>query len=229
MLAFLRRNRQVFGDWGRQRLVNLGGVAVFNLVLGFTVTGIDNLAHLGGLLSGTVLGWTLAPQYRVLWDHGERPHVTDQVSLRARWWVVVLAVALLITGLGGAMAVQRQSAPALIARGQRLLEDGDATVAESLFRQAVTREPDSAEAHFYLGVALSTQGQITSASRAYQDALRLKPDLAEARWNLALAYIALDRPADAIAEFEAFLALSPDSPKAGQARAFIAELRRITP
>ena len=114
-------------------------------------------------------------------------------------------------------------------RGQQALEDWDFTNAESLFRQAVTRDRDSAEARFYLGVALSQQGQMTEAIPMYQDALRLEPKLAEAHLNLALAYIVLNRPADAIAELEAFLALRPDSPGANRARALIDELRVSVP
>jgi rhomboid protease GluP len=229
MVAFLRRNREAFGEWGRQRLLNLLGVAGFNLVLGFTVPGIDNLAHIAGLLSGTLLGWALAPQYKVAWSEGGQPHLIDQISRRSQWGVVTLALLLLVAGTGGAVAGQRQSAPWLTLRGQRALEVQDLLTAESLLRQAVTRDPNSAEAYFYLGVTFSAQEEMAEAAEAYQNALRLEPNLAEAHWNLALAYVALERPADAISEFEAFLTLRPDSPNTHEAHAFIAELRESLP
>jgi rhomboid protease GluP len=229
MVAFFRLHREMFGEWGRQRLLSLLGVAGFNLVLGFTVPGIDNLAHLGGLLSGAVLGWLLAPQYRVQADERGLPYVADQTSLYSRWWAVALAILVLILGTGLAMAAQQGSASTLIFRGQHALEAGDSATAETLLRQALSRDPGSAEAYFYLGVALSGQEQMDDAAEAYRNALRLEPELAEAHWNLALAYVTLNRPAQAIAEFEAFVTLRPDSPDAEQARTYITELEKFVP
>jgi rhomboid protease GluP len=227
MVAYFRRHHETFGERGRQRLLSLLGVAGFNLVLGFTVPGIDNLAHLGGLVSGTILGWLLAPEYEVALDERGHPHVVDQTSLRSRWWVVAIAVLLLAAGTRLAVAAQQESASSLIFRGQRAFEDGDMAAAESFFHQAATRDPESGDAYFYLGVTHSKQEELAEAIDAYQNAIRLEPDLAEAHWNLALAYTSLNRPADAIAAFEAFVALRPNSAEADEARAFIAELREF--
>jgi rhomboid protease GluP len=107
MLAFFRRHRETFGTWGRRQLVNLLVVAGLNLGLSIAVPGIDILAHLGGLVSGAVLGWVLAPQYQPHVDENGDLYATDTVSLRSRWWAVALAVFLLAGGTALAMVVQR--------------------------------------------------------------------------------------------------------------------------
>jgi len=107
MLAFFRRHRETFGMWGRQQLLNLLVVAGLNLALSVAVPGIDILAHLGGLLSGAVLGWLLAPQYQPHMDANGELYATDLVSLRSRWWVVALAAFFLAGGTALAMVAQR--------------------------------------------------------------------------------------------------------------------------
>jgi rhomboid protease GluP len=107
MLAFFRRHRETFGTWGRRQLVNLLVLAGINLVISITVPGIDILAHLGGLVSGAVLGWVLAPQYQPHVDENGAVYATDTVSLLNRWWVVALALFLLAGGTALAMMAQR--------------------------------------------------------------------------------------------------------------------------
>ncbi|MGI8774012.1 MAG: rhomboid family intramembrane serine protease [Actinomycetota bacterium] len=57
LLAYLyrRRNRQFLGQYLRSLLFFVG----INLVFGFVVPGIDNLAHIGGLAGGIALGFGL--------------------------------------------------------------------------------------------------------------------------------------------------------------------------
>jgi membrane associated rhomboid family serine protease len=45
----------------RNLTAQIGGLIAINLVIGFVATGIDNAAHIGGLLAGAVLGLVMVP------------------------------------------------------------------------------------------------------------------------------------------------------------------------
>jgi rhomboid protease GluP len=66
LAAFLIRNRDTLGDRGRQHLQSLVFMIGVNLVLGFTLAGIDNYGHIGGLVAGFLLGFALSPTYTVV-------------------------------------------------------------------------------------------------------------------------------------------------------------------
>ncbi len=59
--AFLYRNRALAGPMGRSSLGGLGLIIGANLLFGFAVSGIDNWAHIGGLISGFILALRLVP------------------------------------------------------------------------------------------------------------------------------------------------------------------------
>ena len=68
--AYLLLNRRIFGQLGRQSLTSIGVILAINLAFGFVVAGIDNAAHLGGLVAGALLGIALAPRERVAVQSG---------------------------------------------------------------------------------------------------------------------------------------------------------------
>jgi rhomboid protease GluP len=98
-LAFFLIHRDTFGQFGRQRVMNTLLIIGINLLFGFTVPGIDNLAHIGGLVAGFALGYGLAPRYKAVGEYTLTPKVIDTVSLLNRWWVPVLGVIFLAGGL----------------------------------------------------------------------------------------------------------------------------------
>jgi rhomboid protease GluP len=98
-LAYFTIHRETFGQFGRQRMLNTLVIIGINLVYGFSVSGIDNYAHIGGLIAGLVLGYGLAPRYQVVDEYTLDPRVTDTISLLKRWWVPVLAIVFLAGGV----------------------------------------------------------------------------------------------------------------------------------
>jgi rhomboid protease GluP len=106
-LAFFMIHRQTFGQFGRQRMMNTLFIIGINLFFGFTIPGIDNLAHLGGLIAGFVMGYSLAPRYEVVDRYTLTPRVVDTVSLLKRWWVPALAIVILSGGVSLAISFWR--------------------------------------------------------------------------------------------------------------------------
>lgn len=104
-LAFFLIHHKSFGTLGRQRVMNTLVIIGINLVFGFTVPGIDNMAHMGGLVSGFALGYGLTPRYKTVDEYTLNPRVVDTISLINRWWVPTLAVILLAGGVSGALSL----------------------------------------------------------------------------------------------------------------------------
>jgi rhomboid protease GluP len=98
-LAYFYLHRENFGHFGRQRVMNTLFIIGLNLFFGFTIPGIDNLAHVGGLIAGLALGYGLAPRYQVVDQYTGTPQLVDTVSLLNRWWMPTLAVIILATGV----------------------------------------------------------------------------------------------------------------------------------
>lgn len=61
LFAVQRVHRPVLDRQSRAFLGQLGGLLAINLVFGFVVPGIDNMAHIGGLVAGMALGSLFAP------------------------------------------------------------------------------------------------------------------------------------------------------------------------
>lgn len=95
LVAFFTRNRAVFGEMSRTRLTNLVVVLVINVFYGMSAGTIDNWGHIGGFVSGIVLGWLLCPFYQIETGVDGRPHVIDRNSLRAEWLGILLVTVLI--------------------------------------------------------------------------------------------------------------------------------------
>jgi rhomboid protease GluP len=103
-LAFFLLHRDTFGEFGRQRTRGVLIIIGINLVFGFIVPRVDNMAHIGGLVAGFLLAYGLAPRYKPVDLYTSNPRVIDTISLLKRWWVPALGAVGLAVGTSLALS-----------------------------------------------------------------------------------------------------------------------------
>lgn len=240
-IAFFFRHRELFGQTGQRQLLNMLFVAGFNLFIGATVPAINNLAHMGGLVTGLALGWLLVPEYAtpsvLAFNPGHavpqtavsREVITleDRNSLRRRLpAVAAVGVILLLMGVGGTLRWSNVTPLADLDRAIDLLGQADYPAAATLLRDLADEHPDDGVVLFYQGVAEANLGNIGAAQRAWTRSVELEPEIAGTHWNLALIYSDQGRVEDAIAELETYKMLTDLEQERQKADEFIQELRR---
>jgi rhomboid protease GluP len=62
---FIFQNRKLLGGQANRVLMNVLSIAAVNLLIGFSVTGVDNYGHLGGILGGLIFSWFGGPRWRL--------------------------------------------------------------------------------------------------------------------------------------------------------------------
>jgi membrane associated rhomboid family serine protease len=180
----------------------------YNLLFGLS-PGIDNSAHIGGLVAGLAMGAALskhilvAPQERRTWT-------------RLTW--IVMAVALfaangairrhypqLAQSADPQVMTTRQVQSARLALRQRRPDE-----AISQLQEVIQQHPNAAEPRYLLGEAYLMQRQPDPAIGAFQQALRLDPEYADAAAGLGTAYLAKGMKAEAEQAFKNAAALGYD-------------------
>ena len=97
LIAGTRVHHPVLDQRARQIVPQLGFLVVINLVLGFSIGGIDNAAHIGGLIAGLWLGLVVppgkVPTLRSAWQHpGGEPMTTSPLVIAAGILVLIAAI-----------------------------------------------------------------------------------------------------------------------------------------
>lgn len=225
--AFFLCNRRLFGKFGRQRLGNLAALIGINLFFGFTVPGINNFAHVGGLLMGFALGLALAPRYRFAWVQLEATPVgqlIDLTSKRTRWLAIGLALVVLLAGVWAGNQRWAGSALMLRQQAQAALQANDLAQAQALLTRAVAVDPSDPNTHYALGVVQAQRGNLDGAAQALETALQLVPGQVDTELLLGLVYAEQGRGAEARPLLAHFLTQEPTGERADYARQTLDQL-----
>jgi len=164
----------------RPLLVNVAQFAGINLVYGL-VGGVDNMAHLGGLISGLLIGFFLSRTLK------------NAIACTA---ILVCAIAVASALL---LPLRTLKADTLrLFNAEEALEHGDTTSAISLLQVYTKNKPDDPEGHATLGYAFHDAKRIPEAIREYERALALRHSYPDVEVNLAALYHTQNRVDEAI-------------------------------
>jgi Flp pilus assembly protein TadD len=159
--------------------------AGYNLFFGAVVPGIDNSAHIGGLLAGLALGAVLGPQLMELPDRR-----------RAHECITFVAAALLLVAFGTYVKQKNGYVVALVNAGQSL-NKGQLDQAIATLQGSVVRNPRNKVALGLLGNAYLQKKDYPHAESTLKRVLQLDPNDTSAKYNLGLTYAGMGRYEDA--------------------------------
>jgi len=161
---------------GRRKL--LGYVVRFAFInLFFGLKGhIDNMAHLGGLVTGLIIGLVLARTFNFAPD--ERP-------ARRRMIFVYSAIVLLVLFVPVAKAKQYAVE---FGQGETALDHNDPNAAIAHLQKYVAARPDDAIGHALLGSAFQQAERFDEAASEFERSLAIEPDYPYAQVSLARIY-----------------------------------------
>jgi membrane associated rhomboid family serine protease/Flp pilus assembly protein TadD len=171
---------------------------VFNLILGaIPGNSTDNAAHIGGLVTGLILGAliaVLAPQ-----------HDRD-----VRRFAIFATVTLVMAG-GAAELAHYHGLPLRLGRASTLVEDGKSDRAVGQLEKIVKQRPNFVPARFDLAQEYFNQAAYAKAEIDLKRVLELEPQHAGARALLGMVYLNENRPQEAKDSFAQLLTQDPNN------------------
>ncbi len=167
----------------------------FNLFFGGVVGGIDNACHIGGLVSGLILGALIA---RV---------APDPNALGRR--IGVLALMALVVA-GSALGVQRWRGSSMrFISAMNAQQNVDRMVAE--LRKKIKESPQDASAHYALANAYFAERNFPEGEIELKRVLDLQPQNARARMDLGAVYLSQEQSIEAQEQFAKLVTQEPDN------------------
>jgi membrane associated rhomboid family serine protease/Tfp pilus assembly protein PilF len=173
--AVPRRWRRAFGG-------GIVPIIILNLALGFSIPGIDNWGHLGGLATGMVLS-ALIPPPGLEWVPGSLIEEPSQAMAVVPMIVVAVAMAATVNHYRVSRHVAR-----LLAESTRLRAAGQLEGSLERIREAARLAPRDERPHEELGAFYLDGGKTDDAIREFEEARRLSPLSPRAQLGLARAY-----------------------------------------
>lgn len=135
--------------------------AGFNLFIGYSIPGIDNVCHIGGFVTGLIFGVPLA--------------TANASGKKSFEWMTILLAALVLAGLGSRVISVKGQPARVQQEAITELEQQNYPAAIKLLEQATAEDPNDARLQFLLGYAYERTDQPDKAIAAYKLAVQLDP------------------------------------------------------
>ena len=160
--VYLVVNRQEFGKMGQREITTILFLAAINLLNGLTTPGVDNWAHVGGLIGGAALGLAIMPRHAIAQSVAAQSWAASLLS-RRRVMIPAALGAIAIAGILIATLTLPDNASSHIYEAERLYEKGDLVPAMAELDRAVELDPLNGEAHLLRGQIYARMGNIEAA------------------------------------------------------------------
>jgi rhomboid protease GluP len=173
-------------------------LAIYNLLFGF-IGPIDNMAHLGGLVTGLIMGYLIARS-----PGSSEERFSRQKPVMAGTAIVLVLLFVHVT--------RTKAYAAEMQRGNSALKHSDYATAIQDFQRYTRARENDAYGHAQLGYALQKAERLDDAAREYERALALEPDYPVVRLDLAEIYASQGKDDKAVPLFTASIEqVEPDA------------------
>jgi rhomboid protease GluP len=223
-LAF-QHNRQMRAAM-RGNLTSIAIFVFYNIAFGAAAAHVDNAAHMGGLITGAMLGVLLPsgpvrqsapaeapqPDYPGIRQPAPAWRLTGLRRSRVlRYWLAfgLIAVLLLATAIS---ARHRNQDAGAFSMALKALRSGDQAQALQQLERVLQRRPNFPEAHFLLANIYLERKDLDNALRELKRTVELNPKFAEAQGQLCSVYARKRALRDALPYCQAAVSLDPSNP-----------------
>lgn len=191
--------------------------AVYNLAFGAAIPGIDNSAHIGGLVTGLALGAVMAK------------HLTELPDARAAWQRKMFVAAAVVLLSAFLMVRKTNGYVVALGKGLQAYKTGQLDEAEKSLELVAARQPDSRQVLFLLASTYMQKKEYDKAIPVLERLTKLDPNNGDAQLDLGAAHYQLGELDEAIPHFQKAIEINPkdeDAQKALRAALFQKQMKR---
>ncbi|MBB2480132.1 rhomboid family intramembrane serine protease [Bacillus sp. APMAM] len=172
-------------------------VIIINLVFGYSVSGIDNFGHIGGLVGGFLAAAIV--------------HFPKKKRLTVQVGAFVLTLAISTGGLFIGYHGGNYSPPDVVnSVAQKQINEGNYDAAYELLNEYVSKRKGNADTYFQLSYVEIQLKKYSEAKEHLIQTIKMEPNLPNAHFNLALVYLYEGNKSEAKKEAEKAVKLTDD-------------------